>query len=164
MATGREMQLTKQVGEYLVAAELCRRGLIATTFTGNVPEFDLLAIDGDYRTQPVQVKAIRHRTWQLQLNHFLDIEVTDDGIQLIHGRKELDKPGMICVFVKLVSLGEDEFYIFRLSDLQELILDGHTKYLEKHGGRRPRNPASMHTAVSTTDLAPFRDNWDVLEN
>ena len=45
MATGRENHLVKQVGEYLVAAELCRRGFIATTFTGNVPEFDLLAID-----------------------------------------------------------------------------------------------------------------------
>jgi hypothetical protein len=27
------------VGEYLVAAEVCRRGLIATTFTGNVPHY-----------------------------------------------------------------------------------------------------------------------------
>jgi len=37
------MQLTKQVGEYLVAAEVCRRGLIATTFTGNVPHYDIIA-------------------------------------------------------------------------------------------------------------------------
>lgn len=49
MATSREMQPIKQVGEYLVAAKLCRRGFIATTFTGNIPEFDLLAIDDDYR-------------------------------------------------------------------------------------------------------------------
>ena len=45
MATGRSMQLTKMAGEYLVCAELCRRGLLATTFTGNVPEFDILATD-----------------------------------------------------------------------------------------------------------------------
>jgi len=36
MATGRSNYLTKQAGEYLVAAELSRRGFIATTFTGNV--------------------------------------------------------------------------------------------------------------------------------
>lgn len=51
MATGRENQLTKQVGEYLVAAELCRRGFIATTFTGNVPDFDIIASDARGRLQ-----------------------------------------------------------------------------------------------------------------
>jgi len=53
MATGRDMQLTKMIGEYLVCAELCRRELLATTFTGNVPEFDILATDKrlQYETQ-----------------------------------------------------------------------------------------------------------------
>jgi hypothetical protein len=41
MATGCSTQITKQVGEYLVAAEICRRGFIATTFTGNVPHYDI---------------------------------------------------------------------------------------------------------------------------
>ncbi len=45
MATGRTMQLTKMIGEYLVCAELCRRELLATTLTGNVPEFHILATD-----------------------------------------------------------------------------------------------------------------------
>ena len=39
MATGRQVQLTKQVGEYLVAAELSRRGLLTATFAGNVPDY-----------------------------------------------------------------------------------------------------------------------------
>jgi len=38
MATGRSNKLVGQTGEYLVAAELSRRGYIATTFTGNVPD------------------------------------------------------------------------------------------------------------------------------
>ena len=46
LATGRNRQRTKQVGEYLVASELCRRDLIATTFTGNVPNYDIVADDG----------------------------------------------------------------------------------------------------------------------
>lgn len=163
MATGRGMQLTKQVGEYLVAAELCRRGFITTTFTGNVPEFDLLAIDSNYRTQPVQVKAIRTGSWQFSLNRYLEITVSDNGIQTIHGKKPVDKPDLVCVFVRLISLGQDEFYILRLEDLQDVMLRGHSRYLEKHGGRRPRNPASMHTAVSTSDLVPYRDNWGLLE-
>jgi hypothetical protein len=45
MATDRSNHLTKQTGEYLVAAELSRRGYIATTFTGNVPDYDIVAVD-----------------------------------------------------------------------------------------------------------------------
>ena len=45
MATGRGNQLTKQAGEYIVAAELSRRGFVATTFTGNVPADDIVAVD-----------------------------------------------------------------------------------------------------------------------
>lgn len=45
MATGRSNQLTKQIGEYLVACELARKGLITTTFSGNVPDFDLIVTD-----------------------------------------------------------------------------------------------------------------------
>jgi hypothetical protein len=45
MKTGRSKYLTKQAGEYLVAAELSRRGYIATTFTGNLPYYDIIAVD-----------------------------------------------------------------------------------------------------------------------
>ena len=45
MATGRSNKLVGQTGEYLVAAELSRRGHIATTFTGNVPHYDIIASD-----------------------------------------------------------------------------------------------------------------------
>jgi hypothetical protein len=43
-ATGRSNYLTKQTGEYLVAAASSRRGFIATTFTGNVPHYDIAAV------------------------------------------------------------------------------------------------------------------------
>ncbi|MCJ7744432.1 MAG: hypothetical protein MUO99_07755, partial [Dehalococcoidales bacterium] len=72
MATGREMQLTKQVG-YLACAELCRRKFIATPFAGNVPEFDILAIDDKYEKRFVQVKAIRGGSWKFDVGKFLDI-------------------------------------------------------------------------------------------
>lgn len=41
MATGRGNQLTKQVGEFLVAAELARLGWLAAVVSGNTPDFDL---------------------------------------------------------------------------------------------------------------------------
>lgn len=47
MASGRSNKIVGQTGEYLVAAELGRRGLIATAFTGNVPHYDIIASDDD---------------------------------------------------------------------------------------------------------------------
>jgi hypothetical protein len=44
-ATGRDMQIARQIGEHLVVAELGRRGYVAAPFAGNVPMFDLLAAD-----------------------------------------------------------------------------------------------------------------------
>ena len=57
MSKGLSNKLAGQVGEFLVCAELGRRGLIATSFTGNVPEFDLIVADGSLKTLPVQVKT-----------------------------------------------------------------------------------------------------------
>lgn len=42
MATERKMRLVGQTDEYFVAAELGRRGLIATIFTGNAPNDDII--------------------------------------------------------------------------------------------------------------------------
>ena len=63
MATGRQVQLTKQVGEYLVAAELSRRELLTATFAGNVPDYDIVATGGSGQTALVQVKAIAGPSW-----------------------------------------------------------------------------------------------------
>ena len=58
MATGRNNKLVGQTGEYLVAAELSRMNLIATTFTGNVPHYDIIASDNragmlPFRSRPM---------------------------------------------------------------------------------------------------------------
>jgi hypothetical protein len=72
-ATGRSNYLTKQTGEYLVAAELSRRGFIATTFTGNVPHYDIVAVDEHGGHALVQVKAIAGKSWQFSAINFADI-------------------------------------------------------------------------------------------
>jgi hypothetical protein len=94
MATGRDTQLTRQIGEYLAAAELGRRGWIATTFTGSLPGFDILAVSPDGRILEVQVKAIRSASWQLNAGQFLEIEI-EDGAQLVSGPKTIKTAGRI---------------------------------------------------------------------
>lgn len=59
MATGRSNMLIKQIGEYLVACELARRGLVVATFSGNVPDFDIIATDFKGSSCPIQVKTIK---------------------------------------------------------------------------------------------------------
>ena len=78
MTTGRSNKLVGQKGEYLVAAELSRRGLIATTFTGNVPNYDIIASGDAGRQVSVEVKTSRGATWQFgNMTRYCD--VTLDG-------------------------------------------------------------------------------------
>lgn len=162
MATGRSTQLTKQAGEYLVAAELCRRGLIATTFTGNVPHYDLIASDATGHHLPIQVKAIRGTSWQFNAATFVDISL--DGKRQILGKpKRPPYPDLICVFVKLVAYGTDRFFIFEWKDLQRIVIGAHREFLDKHSGVRPRKPASFHTAVRPDALSAYEGNWELIE-
>ena len=156
MATGRSSQLTRQIGEHLVVAKLGRLGYIASPFAGNVPEFDVLIADEKGHSIPVQVKAINGISWQFRVNSFLDIEIIDD-VQQIKGQRKLNNPNLLCIFVLLSEDGKDEFFIFRLKDLQAFFLQNYK------GGRRPRNPQSMHCAIFPKDLAHFKDNWKLIE-
>ncbi len=163
MASGRKNQLTKQIGEYLVAAELCRRGLIATTFTGNVPDFDIIATNECFETIPIQVKTIRDGSWQFDARKFIDIAI-DNEIQRVIDKTSLSNPDLICVFVRLINQGDDEFYIFRLKDLQKIIFEGYSHNLTRIKGVRPKNPNSTHTALNPSDLKIFKNNWDLITN
>lgn len=163
-ASGRDMQLTRMTGEYLACAELCRRGLLATTFTGSVPEFDILATDKDLQTVPIQVKANAKGDWMLNAQKFLDIDYNEKTeIQTIIGKWDFKDSKLIYVFVKVVGKGKDEFYILPVQDLQRIIFKNYDEYLKKHGGRRPRNPKSMHTAILLRHLSGYRDNWELLQ-
>ena len=147
MTSGRQNQLTKQTGEYLVCAELCRRGYIATSFTGNVPDYDVIAVDTNNRAIQIQVKTINIGTWQLNAKNYLDIKITEDKRQLIK-KKDCPNKELIFIFVKLNDQGNDEFYIIKLKDLQEIIFSGYKFYLDSHNGKRPKNPSSTHTGIN----------------
>jgi hypothetical protein len=161
MATGRSMQLTKQVGEYLVCAELCRRGLIATTFAGNVPDFDVLAINEKLETIPIQVKTITKGAWQFDAKTFLEISISN-GTQKVERKISLPNPDLICIFVRLKEQNRDEFYIFRMKDLQEIIYEKYSKWLCKKKGKRPRKPSSTHCTVYPDDLKDYKNKWELI--
>lgn len=158
MATGRTMQLARQIGEHLVVAELGRRGYVAAPFAGNVPTFDLLAADVDGFAFPVQVKTIRKGSWQFQLDTFLRMEIVD-GTQFVRGAVPPANPDLLCVFVVVKDGGHDEFYICRYQELQDYFVARTPK-----ARVRPRNPKSMHCAIGPNELERFRDNWGLVES
>jgi len=160
MATGRGTQLTKQIGEHLVAAELGRRGYIATPFSGHVPLFDLLIADEFGRSVPIQVKAINglipRATWQFNLDNFLKIDIVR-GTQHVRGRVPLANPKLLCIFVLLAESGKDRFFIFPVCELQR-----HFAKCFGKSFKRPKNPESKHCAISPADLEKYEDNWKII--
>lgn len=111
MATGRNNQLIKQAGEYLVACELARRGLLVATFSGNIPDFNLMATDFEGTSCPIQVKTSKNGTWQFSIDRLVDL--TFDGNKQITGNlKPLPVPDLVGVLVCAAkAYGKDQFYI-----------------------------------------------------
>ena len=156
MATGLSIQLTRQIGEHLVTAELGRRKIIATPFAGNVPNIDILAFANGI-SLPIQVKAINGTSWQFDVRSFLDVTLTEKGQKVNDLNHGLDRK-IICVFVVVgKSLGEDAFYIFRLGWLQD--------YFHKtfKGRQSPKNIDSFHCAVWKRDLEQHLGKWGIVE-
>jgi hypothetical protein len=159
MATGRNVQLTKQVGEYLVASELARRGYVSSTFSGNVPDFDIVATNQSGTTRLIQVKTINGGSWQFSIDRFATIEM--EGNNQIIGRKKAQPiEQLIFVLVKLgQKYGEDEFYILKWNDLQDILMQHHREYLAKHNGERPLSKKSMHCGLQSKEILKYQDNW-----
>jgi len=156
MATGLGTQLTRQIGEHLVTAELGRRGIIATPFAGNVPDIDILAF-ANGKSAAIQVKAINGNSWQFDVRSFLDVTLTEKGQKVNGLNQDLDKK-IICVFVAVgKQLGEDEFYIFRLGWLQDYF---HSNY---EGRQAPKNTESFHCAIWKRDIERHLGKWGVIE-
>jgi hypothetical protein len=164
MATGRSNQLIKQLGEYLVASELARRGLLVATFSGNVPGYDLIATDLKGASCPIQVKTIRGGAWQFKVDTFADITL-DGSKQIIGNKRPLSIPQLVCVFVLAGDeCGEDRFFVLEWSKVQDIVIANHRRWLDSHGGARPKKPDSMHCSVVETDLVGYEDKWSTIDS
>jgi hypothetical protein len=166
MSKGLRNKLAGQTGEFLVCAELGRRGLIATSFTGNVPEFDLIVADETLRTVPIQVKTSRGNSWPTNAGIWINIEINEvEEKQIDHGNRVISNPDLIYVCVLLADVGEqhrDRFFILRKRDLQAICSNNYRKWIEKHDWKRPRNFRSLDNRYYTENLEPFENNWDLV--
>jgi Holliday junction resolvase-like predicted endonuclease len=162
MGTGRNNKLVGQTGEYLVAAELSRRGYIATTFTGNVPDYDIIASNEKGKHVSVQVKASSGSSWQFgDVSRYF--EISYKGRRQIVGRpKKCPVQRLVVVFVAIDPKGNDRFYILTWRALRDSLRKGHKAYLAAHGGKRPQKWDSLHAAIQEKHLTPHLNRWEVV--
>ena len=164
MATGRQNKLVGQTGEYLIASELSRRGLIATTFTGNVPDYDIIASTDKGKHISVQVKTITGTTWQFaKVDRYVDIKF-QDHVQIVGQNHPSPVENLVFVFVKLGGYGSDKFYICTWPELCDVLSQHHSEFLAKHNGVRPKRWDSLHISMSVKEISHFENRWDLIEN
>jgi hypothetical protein len=167
MGSGRSNQLAGQIAEHLVCAELGKRDLIATAFSGNVPAFDVIAADEHCNTAPIQVKSSRSDTWPSNAKYWMDIEFDQEtNKQEYKGPVVLTTPELIYVHVALKKPNDannDRFFILNMSDLQQIAIENYTRWMDERGWKRPRKPESLDYRYKIKDLVEFEDNWNLIE-
>ncbi len=172
VSSGLSNKLVGQIGEFLVCAELGRQGLIATPFAGNVPAFDVLAVDEKCRSVPIQVKASTGNTWLTDAQNWMTITFELDKVEpsKIIGQKIspliITNPNLIYVHVRVAQKPEerDRFWVLTKADLQKICVKAHGDFLARHNGLRPKNPESLHLAYSTMHLKEYENNWHLVRD
>lgn len=162
MSRGRRNKLVGQAGEYLVAGEIARRGFIATTFTGNVPDYDIVCSSGEGQHLSVQVKTAVSGSWHLNISRFCDIHFVGSR-QIVGDLRPAPVKDIVFVFVVLVGQGSDRFYVVEWDDLCNIVVADYSKWLGGHGWIRPVNPKSLHCQLKESMLSGFENSWKTIE-
>ena len=134
-----DRQLNGLAGEYFVAAQLLKRGMLASVTMGNAKALDLFCYNPDTdRTFNVQVKTLRY-------------------VNCFPMKKESIKAGHVYVFVMLNKDGEQE---------QFFLVQGRTilKDINRfYGSCYTREKPPTVPAINSGSLKPFEDNWKIFD-
>jgi hypothetical protein len=164
MFRGRSNTIVGQTGEYLVAAELSRRGQICTTFTSNVPHYDIIASNEAGKHVSVQVKASKSGSWQFsKVTDYCEITFKDQ-CQTVGKFKDCPVENLVVDFVNVMNDRNDRYYVLNWNDLRYVLVKNHKDYLKKHDGVRPKNHDSLHVGLKEEHLSPYIEKWEVIES
>ena len=161
----KDKALTGRIGESRVVSELGRRGIDATGFSGNIPVIDVVA----YRqsaTCCLQVKAWMTPNIPVNTKNYLKLRFEGDR-QFVDGLNEeaiAASGNVIFVFVFIgETAADDRFFILRHRDVAEKLYKQRTNWLEKKGNRLGK-PRSTLATLNQKGLAPYEDNWGLIED
>ena len=151
-------------GEHIVCAELLRRGIVATTFSGNMPDFDILTPSHKVQVKTTTEKGKKDETWPIgNADKWLkfDEELLKREIQRILGKQERDDKDYIFVFVLLGGkYGKDRFFILKQPEVQDIIYNRYIgKCKEEYEGYKVRRRKSTYANVHLFQLEPYEDKW-----
>ncbi|MCK5098021.1 MAG: hypothetical protein KAR45_07945 [Desulfobacteraceae bacterium] len=167
MATGKRNKLTGQIGEHLVAAMLGTMGYYASPYAGNVPGFDLTAVNADtLKSVPVQVKtSTGGAVLQSSIDKWVEFHIDDQDRQHLGNPLKLDHSDMIWVLVSVRDndLATARFFVCTHKDIQKIVINNYKNFLDKHNGRRPRNPNSKHAGINIQNIERFENNWQLFD-
>lgn len=136
-------------GEYFVAAELARRGFIASVTLKNTRGIDILvANESATRTLGVQVKTNQSSRRAWLLNQKAEEFFADD---------------LYYVFVNLIGLGQlPEYYIVPSGVVAKEVMEGHKAWLKKPGKKGQAHNDSNMRMFGDEDQK-YLNRWDLLE-
>ena len=150
MKTQVEKYHTAMAGEFLVAAQLHRNGLMASVSYGNAKKADVIV------SSPDSLSAV-----------VIEVKTSPEGAWRVGNRtpQACNKPW---VFVHLPAIPTEppEFFVMTQKDVHEILMPLEERYLEEferiHGeshGKR-QGFAKMEKAQAE----PYRDNWATIFN
>ena len=167
MATGKSNKLTGQIGEHLVSAVLGTMGYYASPYSGNVPGFDITAVDSEtLRSFPIQVKTSNGGALvQSVIHKWAEHRIDEDNYQHLGELLELQHPDIIWIMVSLKDndLTSARYFICTEKQIQEKIAERYRLFMEKHNYRRPGGGASPQAILSIKDMAEFENNWEIIK-
>ena len=160
-------KLTGQIGEHLVSAMLGTMGFYASPYSGNVPGFDITAVNSEtLHSFPIQVKAsnggsLVHST----INKWVEHHVDKNNYQHFGELLKLPNPNIIWVMVQIKNneLNSARYFICTDKQIQTKIVDRYKEFMERHNFRRPGGGASLQAILNLKDLQEFEDNWEILK-
>ena len=162
---GYKNKVTAQIGEFLACAALGKQGFIATPFAGNVPVFDVLVADENCRSIPIQVKASNSSSWKAWAIDWMKISYNPKTkAQKYIGKANLINPHLIYIFVS-ISRSEkspDRFFVIRKHQLQDVIIQGYSNWMNTKDWKRPKTPESYDHRITATALNGFESNWGII--
>lgn len=132
--------ITGIAGEYYVAAELSRRGFMASITLRNNDSVDILECKPEgFKTFAIQVKTIQNKSKRWPLNKKAE---------------NIKSKDLFYIFVMLKSEFErPDFYIVPSEELAENVKNNHQTWLN--------TPGRNGQAHNDNDMRSFRDNVDI---
>lgn len=134
-------------GEYLVAAELSRRGYVASLTLRNTRGIDILAANSE-STNSVSI--------QVKTNQ------TDQREWMLTKKSEGERAdNFYYVFVRLNGLGSPSFHIVPSSDVASYVRDTHQEWLTTPGkGGKPHKDSAIRKFRDSEGR--YEGHWEVL--